>query len=384
MQAFFIFGIGLAFFLWSLLLTKKSKPLADKILAAWLLIIGVHLWLFYLFWTGTMDDHPKILGFAQPLPLVHGPLLLMYVWSQMRRQFRLQWVHLLHFIPALAMAGMMIPFVWATNTEVQTFAQAFQSGQTPWFWNIFGLMTQFSGLIYATYCLVLLRKHRENIHNWFAFEKDINLDWLRYLIWGILGIWLAVAIGIGLEVMVQISLPVSRDVIIFSAVTLFVFFLGFFGIQQGLIYSTKVETEQSALQVKAEATEVLAGPNISQKAQEEQSQTLQKVRSHMEETRLYLEPRLSLPQLAEQVGMSTHQLSQLINEQSGHNFYQFVNEYRIEAFKKLALDPEYSHMTLLALALECGFNSKSTFNDVFRKVTNKTPSAFLKAARSAE
>lgn len=384
MQAFFIFGIGLAFFLWSLLLTKKSKPLADKILAAWLLIIGVHLLLFYLFWIGYTDGHPKILGFAQPLPLVHGPLLLLYVWSQMRRQFRLQWVHLLHFIPALAMAGMMIPFFWATNIEVQTFAQAFQTGHTPWYWNFFGLMTQFSGLIYSTYCLILLRSHRKNIHNWFAFEKDINLDWLRYMIWGILGIWLAVAVGIGLEVMLQITLPIQRDVIIFSVVTLFVFFLGFFGIQQGVIYSTNVETEEPTQQVKTNAFEGPVDIKISPEWQEAQSETLQRVRTHMEEARLYLEPKLSLPQLAEKVDLSTHQLSQLINEQSGHNFYQFVNEYRVKAFQNLALDPAYSHMTLLALALECGFNSKSTFNDVFRKMTNKTPSAFLKAARSAE
>ena len=92
----------------------------------------------------------------------------------------------------------------------------------------------------------------------------------------------------------------------------------------------------------------------------------------------YLEPRLTLKQLAIELEMSAHILSQIINEVHRQNFYDFVNSYRVKHLKELLDDKQYKTKTLLAIALESGFNSKATFNTVFKKLTNQTPSEYIK------
>ena len=97
----------------------------------------------------------------------------------------------------------------------------------------------------------------------------------------------------------------------------------------------------------------------------------------MQKSRIYLDPDLSLEALATRMKMSRHHLTQLLNERVEKNFYSFINEYRIgEAIDKLN-DPS-SHVNILSLAFDCGFNSKSSFNNYFKKITGTTPTAYRK------
>jgi len=98
----------------------------------------------------------------------------------------------------------------------------------------------------------------------------------------------------------------------------------------------------------------------------------------IEEEEPFLVPNLSLRSLAEQVEIHPNKLSWLLNEQMGKNFNEFINYYRIEYFKKLAADPKNSHISLIGLAYESGFNSKTVFNTYFKKETGMTPKEFLK------
>lgn len=93
----------------------------------------------------------------------------------------------------------------------------------------------------------------------------------------------------------------------------------------------------------------------------------------------YLENNLSLSMLAEQLNISANQLSQLLNEYLNKNFYDFINTYRLKEFKEGVKDPKNSHFTLLSIAYQCGFNSKTTFNTFFKKATGKTPSEYYKS-----
>ncbi|PHN07774.1 AraC family transcriptional regulator [Flavilitoribacter nigricans DSM 23189 = NBRC 102662] len=101
----------------------------------------------------------------------------------------------------------------------------------------------------------------------------------------------------------------------------------------------------------------------------------------LEQEKLYLDPALSLKTLAERLDLHPNKLSRLLNDHIGKNFNEFVNSYRLETFKVLALDPANSHLTLLGLAYESGFNSKTVFNAFFKKMEGKTPRAWLKAAQ---
>ena len=96
----------------------------------------------------------------------------------------------------------------------------------------------------------------------------------------------------------------------------------------------------------------------------------------MQKERPYLESELTLPKLADLLQVPPHHLSQVINESLGQNFFDFVNAHRVEEAQRLLRDPERSAYTVLAIAEEAGFNSKTAFNTAFKKVTGKTPTEF--------
>ena len=103
----------------------------------------------------------------------------------------------------------------------------------------------------------------------------------------------------------------------------------------------------------------------------------EKLLSHLENDKPYLDADLSLRSLANQIDIHPNQLSWLLNESLGSNFNKFINRYRVETFKKLAKDPDNAHVTILGLAYDSGFNSKSVFNAYFKKEVGITPRQFL-------
>ena len=94
----------------------------------------------------------------------------------------------------------------------------------------------------------------------------------------------------------------------------------------------------------------------------------------------YLEPELSLAALARRLHTNPVVLSQVINTGAGKNFNDFVNQYRVDEFKRQVRNPANAHLSFLGLALDCGFNSKATFNRAFRKFTGQSPGEFLAGA----
>jgi adenylate cyclase len=104
-----------------------------------------------------------------------------------------------------------------------------------------------------------------------------------------------------------------------------------------------------------------------------------KLLEQVEQKEAFLDPDLSLRSLADQIEIHPNKLSWLINEIHEQNFNQFINNYRIEHFKKLALNPDSSQFSILGLAYESGFNSKTVFNTYFKKSTGKSPKAWIKA-----
>ena len=100
--------------------------------------------------------------------------------------------------------------------------------------------------------------------------------------------------------------------------------------------------------------------------------------AYMEDTQPYLDHQLCLRQLAEMLDVNANYLSQVINERHGRNFFEFVNHYRVNALKEKLEDPSNRQFTILSLAFECGFNSKTTFNTAFKRLTGQTPSQYLR------
>ena len=96
----------------------------------------------------------------------------------------------------------------------------------------------------------------------------------------------------------------------------------------------------------------------------------------MEEEKPYLNNDLSATGLAKMVQISRHELSEILNMEFGQNFYDFINEYRVKEFQKRIVLPENDHLTIMAVAVDSGFNSKSSFNSFIKKFTGTTPSRY--------
>ena len=112
---------------------------------------------------------------------------------------------------------------------------------------------------------------------------------------------------------------------------------------------------------------------------EKASEIREQIEKLMGENKLFLDENISLPMLAEKLHMHPNYISQIINEKFQKNFYDFINSYRIEEFKRIVAIEKNRNKTFFALALDCGFNSKASFNSSFKKLTGTTPSDYVKS-----
>jgi len=166
-------------------------------------------------------------------------------------------------------------------------------------------------------------------------------------------------------------------------------FIGFFGINQLSIFSPnqqlQPELEKANSEQGIESGNVEGNLTTSSKKRYAKSglsmEAAEKIYSELSrmmiEKSLYKKDNLSLTELAKLLSVHPNHLSQVINEREQKNFYNYINSYRIKEFIKLANLPENKNFTLLSLAFDCGFSSKSTFNKHFKENTGKTPSEFF-------
>src|SRR5690606_35862983 len=118
---------------------------------------------------------------------------------------------------------------------------------------------------------------------------------------------------------------------------------------------------------------------IIMETNEEDRQVIKTLESLMISEKLYLDPELGLNSLAQRFDVTHNHLSMLLNDHIGKNFHDYVNAFRIEEVKERLLDPMYNNLTISSIGGDCGFNSKSAFNRIFKNSTGKTPSEYRRS-----
>jgi AraC-like DNA-binding protein len=358
MQFYYLSGIVVTFFLSSLLLIKKHKTPADYLLAAWLFLLGAHLSLFNLVSTGAYPNWPYLLGVELAMPLLHGPFLYLYT-AELTGHFPAKHRWLLHFLPFCAANLLLAPFfTLPVSAKIAVYDHAGQGYETQLLFIRYAIYL--SGIVYIILSLLLLRKHRQRILQAYSETARISLNWLRYLIIGVSLIWLPVLL--------------SNDHVIFALVVVFVLFVGYFGIRQVGI----LDTHFGKMAVPVEtATPEPVRYEKTRLPQEVTNQLHQQLVRVMETEKPYMNPELTLGDLAKMLQVHPNNLSQVINLVEEKNFYDYINHYRIQAFEALAAQSDQQQFTLLSLAMECGFNSKASFNRNFKKYRGVTPTEYL-------
>jgi AraC-like DNA-binding protein len=222
-------------------------------------------------------------------------------------------------------------------------------------------------VVYWLLAWYALNRHQKNIRLINSNIGEVDLSWLRCLLLGIVFIIIVMFAGPILPMKwMKLFTPAA-----YLAGTLFT---GYFLLAQKEVYPfEQPELEQIAEVIKPESKPV------KQRLTEKQSTQLKmQLEQLMQTEKVYLDNELSLPGLAKEMQISTHDLSYLLNDVIGISFFQFVNAYRVQEAKQLMLSEKHRHLNLLGIAYSAGFNSKTTFNTAFKKETGLSPSEFMK------
>lgn len=377
MEVIFILGASQAFFLSFLVFKKSDKSHGDYVLAAWLTFMGLHLLEFYSHSVGLNLRYPHLLGVGVCFPMLQGPFMFVYILVMINKKGKFKPIYLLNGLPFLLftiyfffdfyLLGAVEKLAYYHELEVN-FSLAL---------TMTAVLNTYLGPIYVIWSLVLLKRHTKNISKNFSYTEDIDFTWLRYVLIWLAFVWFVVVFA---DLMDLFAFDETLgDNLIYISLTIAIFFIGYFGIKQQAIYVQKPVpsgTQKSAGLKDIEATNRYKHSGLKK---EEAEGHLQELLAYMKDERPYLNGKLSLKEVADYLDISINHLSQVINEQLGKSFFDFVNVYRVEEIKRLLNDSKHKEFTLLALAYDSGFNSKSSFNSIFKKLTDTTPSEYIKS-----
>lgn len=376
METFLNFGIGIGLFMFFLLLFKKMKKQSDYLFLSWILVIIGQI-AFYLITIYHFEIYGiwAILSFS--LPLLGAPILFLYILKLTGR--KVTWKStILHLSSYVFYVSFMIA-VHEITTGVLTAKHGYLTfANTMSFWSEFyAVPLSISGLIYCIWDLRLLKRHKSSINNLFSFEEEINLTWLSYIVYSFLALFIITSVWVFGATQFHIMPLRTAFALVGISLSVMLIIFGFYGFKQTVIFSninfpfyeaSKIDS------INAEKTAYLKSGLTDEKIQE----LARQIEEYMVQEKPYLNDDLNLTSFAEKLNISSSNLSQVINQFFEKSFYDFINQYRIEQAKTMLHLDNYSNLSILGIAYECGFKSKSSFNRYFKKYCGISPSEFKK------
>ncbi|KUY20567.1 AraC family transcriptional regulator [Elizabethkingia miricola] len=233
---------------------------------------------------------------------------------------------------------------------------------------IYLMMVLGNALFYTGLSYLKIIKHRKNIESFASSKENIDLRWILWIIYA------TIAASVTTAFYNVFSSERSLNIYISIFFMLVVYIVAFYTIRQKEIYPKGLDVED----IDPEFSEINSGIKNKLMDDSELEELKIKLTILMEAEKLYLDNELNLVKLAEKMNISGHQLSYVINQGFGENFFFFVNKYRVKRAEELLTNSDYEKYTILAIGYEAGFNSKTSFNNAFKKLTSFTPTEYRK------
>jgi AraC-like DNA-binding protein len=346
----------------ALLRTKRGNLVSNRLLSAFAATIGLAIagtCLTKLRYSPALYSLGKI---NQPISFLGAPLLFLYVKSLWSEKPSFRKTELLHFLPAIICAAYLAPFFLSLGAAGHNVLVARYYSQT-WYTIRASLLI----LQFFTYLVLIVRGFvrykRRDIINESVTAK------IRVLLLTFTGLWVIGLIHYVLSLLSPTYYHTAQtDLIVPVCLTGIIYAIAYLGLSEP---DTLTVTNVEAQRANRKYTKSTLTP-------ERADDYVKRLLSVMENERPYTDGKLTLPKLAKRLSMSSHHLSQILNERVKQNFFDFVNSYRIEEAKRKLVEPATRHYSILGIAEEVGFNSKSAFNNAFKKHTNMTPTEFKK------
>jgi AraC-like DNA-binding protein len=330
-----------------------------SLLIAWVVFNETHYYLRF----------PHLLRVNHPFDFVVAQLFYLYVRSLTEESPVLRRRDLLHFVPAALCVLYLVPYYLA-GADYKLAAQQAEE-EARWYYARASLAIPLA----LAYLLLAGRRvvlyFREARRGRGAPDRHAAVQ-LKFLVYFVSGLWLVALLRLALDFYDPAFFYAYTSAALPLGATVFVYGLAFLALRGG--------PQQQVPDAGPSAEKVAASParkyERSALTPERADAFLKRLLGVMETEKPYTDGGLTLPALAARLNVSTHHLSQVINERLGQSFNDFVNSYRVEEAKRKLTDPRLKHYSVLAIAEEVGFNSKSSFNAVFKKQTGMTPSEF--------
>jgi AraC-like DNA-binding protein len=344
--------------------SKRGNRLANRIMALFLLALALGMANGFITFLHLYDHWPVLSILIGSIALTYGPLFYFYIKAMSGREFLWRPSWLGHFIPFLL--GL---FSWAIFW-IFRYTDVIHPGTLAWLvrspWVPVSIMAVAQMAVYISLMIRRLREYSRTIKDSYSTLDNINLRWLKWR----LAVFIVIS-SLGLAVVAVLKFD-SRLVnvtgqIVFFLVALNIFATGYRAmLQPQVFFGPGGEADPGKRYQRSSLTPENAG--------------LLKTRllEMMEREESFLDPGITLPKLAQTLNVPVNHLSQVINEQLGRNFFDFINGYRVEAAKRLLRQPEAGQHKLISVAFDCGFNSLATFNRVFKERAGRNPSDFRK------
>ncbi len=369
----------------ALINVKSGNTTALRLLALLTLTFAADLGVDFLNESRNLIHYPKLVFIESVTSFLYGPLTYLYVVSLTASSgFRFSIAKWGHFLPFVASILLLIPFFNLSDEYLlELIYSDAELDDRLGLWAIGGLLVELLPIpligVYLTFAVRRLIRHGRAIREQFSSIERISLVWLRNLL---------IALGL-LYVLYLGAVLLSTgggdndhlEQIVNLATVIVIYSIGYLGLRQPVIFTqgNKAPAESAeAVQPVAETVVEPGKPKYERSALDVESSRLllTELQNYMAKEEPYLDNKLTLAQLAERLGISSNYLSQVINEQEGRNFFDYINQHRVEKAKEILADPAQSDTTILTIAFESGFNSKSAFYTAFRQHANMTPSQY--------
>ncbi len=337
---------------------SENNGKANRYLAFLTLILSVTLIIAFLHFTRLILHTPHLLGISPFFTMLYGPLLLFYISAFLQTGDKFSQKKWLHFLPFLILLVLSYPFLaMPASVKLSYLNNIFEDRYQPAL-NVFSIVRIIHLTLYLLIGYYLLQKvPREKSAT--PVIPQIKRNWIRNLIFASVLIW-----GVYLTTyVIDFNL---MNLLLPLCITIAIYAMGYMGFKYPEIVQENIARKPSK---KYESSRLTPA---------EKENYSEKLLALMAEKKSYHDSEITLNQLANEMGISSQHLSQVINEKFQQNFSDFINRFRIEEAKRKLLDPRNRQLTILAIAYDVGFNSKSAFYTAFKKATGQTPSDFIR------
>jgi AraC-like DNA-binding protein len=308
-----------------------------------------------------------IFGFGYWL---EAPFLLWYTRSLIYKNYKLSKKDIVFLLPFIGYLIYQLFFYYGLEfTDKQHLQEAYDLFSAPQYMNYVTLFREIFRAALSVLCIIEIRRYSRHIRTNFSDIERIDLTWLNMLVVGFLLIHLW-AVLVSALILMSVSFGITTN---FEIMGLLGNYTTFFMVSVLIYFSLSHSSVFEGIEVKN--VESAKSDLIKNKITDEM---VHKISHFMETQKPYLAPALSLERLALQLKIQPRILSHIINRHFDCNFFEFINNYRVDEAKKMLSDPQCENKNMLDLMLEVGFNSKATFNSLFKKKVGMTPSEYRK------